>query len=626
MKSYKLNVGIILSIAAGLLTIMLPACRDGGYSAELTAIDSLLQTDPDSAWQRLCNYDTLLLRSDNDRYYYALLSAESNDKTFHEDTAENAISEAAAYFVRKNDKRKAMRSMFYKGIAYQNSSNYGPAIITLLKSIEMSDTAEHFYRGKIYNAISEIYKEVSDAPQELEYARLSLEEYQKLDSLVFIEDLQLAVGYALCRNNRFEEGINKMQQVYKAAEKRGDDEMTEAALIYMALGYLWEEDNKRAKDCLSFLYNNKFLSGEYIFLYLNSMIYTGSPSDSIEMVKNILSDELDMQENLYRYYAYRGNYKEAYLAATRALRQNDSVIEEIVHSNVSREVKKYMDEKQNKANLKIRRLNGIILWVIISVILLICLILALIWVYSVSKKKKEKDLLYSLEILTKEKSEIIEHFNKLISDKEILAKEKSEIIKRIDDLSTENENLIKEKSEIVNRVDKLTTDNKHLSEENDILKSEQIIHSNEMRGLKKKTKNFESDLISKLFGELDSLHAHYYLHGNSEKGKTILLNQLSEQIMLLREDKKILLNMEGYINNISDGLLDDVYEHARLNVHQRRLVALLCIGFSKEAVCQVMGIEMSSFYTRMNRLTKRIEGCESSRKNELLALIGREKS
>ncbi len=128
-----------------------------------------------------------------------------------------------------------------------------------------------------------------------------------------------------------------------------------------------------------------------------------------------------------------------------------------------------------------------------------------------------------------------------------------------------------------------------------------------------------------LFSELDALHAEYYLHGSSEKGKSILLNHLSDQLTFLREDEDVLQSMEGHINNISNRILEDVYVFVRLNIHQRRIVALLCMGFSKEAVCQIMGIEMSSFYTRMNRLTKRIEASGSPRSNELLLLIGRGK-
>lgn len=605
---------------------MLPGCHGTVYSDELTLIDSLLSVDPDSAWQRLSEYDTLRLQSENDRHYYALLSAEANDKTYHVDTSDRAISDAAAYFIDKGDREKAMRSLFYKGIVYQNAGKYGPAIITQLKSLEMADTANHLYRGKICNAISEIYKGVSDAPQELEYAQMSLEEYEKLDSLVFIEDMKLTYGYALCRNNRIDEGIEQMQEVYKAAMERSDEERIETALIYMALGYLWANDSEKAKDCFTFLYSteDKFSQFDvYLYLYLNAMISARAPSDSITRMANSIINYGLRQELPFRYYANNNNYQKAYEMLLEECHQNDSLYVNRIRSTVSQEVNFYMGIEQNKANLKIRELNGIINWIIVSVILLICLILTLVRVYSVSKKKKEKELLYSMEILKNEKSGIIHRFNELSSYNDALVIENEMITKRADELRVTTENLNKEKSEMISRVDKLSADNKHLLEENNALKNEQItkVSTNQGKGIK----DFESDLISKLFGELDLLHTQYYIYGNTEKGKTIILNQLSGQLTFLREDQKVLTNMEYYINSISNDLIAEVYEHTKLNGQQRRIVALLCMGFSKQAVCLIMDIEMSSFYTRMNRLTKRIGSCESPRKDELLALMGRVK-
>lgn len=607
MRRHNTIIFIIFSIAVLTAEILFSGCRETLYSTELAAIDSLLNIDPDSAWQRFTRYDISQLDNEDDRHYYALLSAEVHDKTYHEDTAKTAISEAAFYFIEKGDKEKAMRSMFYRGIIYQNSGEYGPAIISHLKSVEMTDTIDHLYRGKIFNAISEIYKSVSDAPQELKYTRLALEEYQKLDSLVFIEDLKLAYGYALCRNNKIDEGINEMHNVYEEALKRNDEERIEDALIYMGLGYLVGGLNDKAKACLSILFSNDdgfSRLKEYDYLYLDTMISAGAPHDSINWIvkKMGYSDSSTMLP--FRYYAYNNEYKLAYKTLLEELRQNELILSNRLHSSVSSEVKEHMDEEQNKVKLKISHLHNIIFWVIVSLFLLLCLILTLVKVFIISKRKREKDLLYSLEILTKEKSEIIN---------------------RIELLSYDKEKLVKENMNIRMHISKLDSDNKNLQDENDSLKREQAAYNKQTQYLQKKKGNFETDLLSKLFGELDVLHAEYYLHGSSEKGKSMLLNHLSNQLTLLREDMDILQSMEGHINNVSNGILEVVYDSVRLNIHQRRIVALLCMGFSKEAVCQIMGIEMSSFYTRMNRLTKRIEASGSPRRNELLILIGRGK-
>lgn len=607
MTGCKLNISIISGILVSLFNVFFSGCHENEYSDELFEIDFLLHANPDSAWQRISEFDTLQIHRVSDKHYYALLMAEAKDKTYREDTLEYAINEAAEYFIDRDDREKAMRSMFYKGIVYQNSEKYGLAIISHLKGIELSDTTDYLYRGKMFNAISEAYKSVSDAPQELKYAQLALDEYQKLDSLVFIEDLKLVYGYALCRNNKIDEGIGEMRRVYREAVMRNDEERIEDALIYMALGYLVGGVNDRAKACLSILFSNEDsysrLKG-YEYLYLDTMISAGAPSDSIEWIAGKIEYADSTVMLPFRYYAYKNEYKLAYKTLLEILNQNEMLFADRLHSSVSNEVEEHMEEKQRMANIKISHLHNMILWICVSLFLLVCLILALLWAFMVSRKRKEKDLLYSLEILTKEKSEIKNRMELLNSDKE---------------------KLIRENIDIKTLMGKLNSDNINLLSENNTLKNEQISTGTQEQNGTNDKRNFETDLLSKLFGELDSLHSEYYLHGNSEKGKGMILNHLSDQLTLLREDMDILHSMEGHINNVSNGILEDVYDVVSLNINQRRIVALLCMGFSKEAVCQIMGIEMSSFYTRMNRLTKRIAASGSHRSNELLAFIGRGK-
>ncbi len=313
------------------------------------------------------------------------------------------------------------------------------------------------------------------------------------------------------------------------------------------------------------------------------MIATGSPADSIELIATVISNDANFQKLPYEYYEYKKDYKQAYRGVIEVLHQNDSLFIERYHSSVSHEVKGYMDEEQAKAELRISHLNNIIVWIIISGVLLICLLVVMVRFYAVSRKKREKDLLYTLEILTKEKSEI------------------------------------------VSRIDKLNSDNKNLSDENDLLKTKYAHYIHNRQDVQENESHFESDLLSKLFCQLDGLQREYYFHGKSEQGTGRIMERLSKLVELLRENMGLLNDMEGHINRDYDGVLAQVYGAVRLNVNQRRMVALLIMGFSKEAVCQIMGIEMSSFYLRMNRLVKRIDGCRPPKQTEFLALIGRGK-
>lgn len=208
-------------------------------------------------------------------------------------------------------------------------------------------------------------------------------------------------------------------------------------------------------------------------------------------------------------------------------------------------------------------------------ILLTSLLVAIIRIYVVSKRRKEKELLYDMELLVKEKTEMTGLIGKLHDEAK--------------SLSFDNQ--------------KLLYDNYALKNEEDT----KLMH--------------ESYLIENIFKSINDLHADYYIYGNSDKVRGKLLSCLSKQIKFLREDNVILTAMEGHVNNFHSNLLSDVFGWIGLTSEQRRIVAFRCLRFSREVICNIMGLSIDNYHSRLYRLKKRIAECGSPRRDELLGLL-----
>lgn len=582
--------GVLLCMIVAAVVISGCGRKADSISGSLLEIDAMLQTDPDSAYALLEKVNVDSLAGTRDVNFYRLLTVEAQDKTFRDDTVYKEICEAAEYFDSIGDSRNAMRSLFYSGRIFQNRHEYGKAIISMLKAEEKADTTEHLYLGKIYNAISESYKEVCDAPQELKYAQMALEEYEKLDSLPFVNDAKLWLGLSLCRNHRADEGIELMTKTYSEAVASDDEFIQIGALQNLSLGYLWNQDWQHAKNCLYLLNSTQNLPSSYQDLYLICLLLNNAPADSIENTANQIIYSLSLNKVPYQYFVYKGDFEESYSAVNRQLLENDSIFTKSINSNVALAVNTYLNEKNFHNKLKIKYLNKTIIWGILLSILLISIGILCVYIYVLRKRKREKEILYSLELIRKEKFEITTQINKVNED---------------------NNNLIQENKLIGNNY-------KILSDENNILQQEILKYQGNKF-------NNGSYLLKRLFENLDLLHTDFYMHGNTEKGKNTLLNRISDQIKLLREDEKILKNIEDYVNETHDNILMDTYAVLKLNPEQRRIIALSCVNFSKESICQIMNITLPNYYTRMNRLIKRISGSSSPKKDDLMLLIHKKK-
>ena len=414
-----------ISILCALL-LALFSCREEAVSPRLAEIDALLRTDPDSAYSLLCDSTSTPLAGRRDSAMWRLLTAEARDKTFHDDTVPGEIRRASAYFRSRGDIKNLMRSLFYEGRILQNAGLHGEAVVTLLQSAEQADTtADRLYLGKIYNAIGEIYHSIGDSPQEAEYFEKAWKAYQKTDSAVFIDEAQSCYGLALCRSGRCDAGIRLMTEAYNSAKELGDTITLHLTLSNLAIGYLWADRNVPGRDCLSIIYANRQsmpMTPEYLDLFLCCLINSGSPKDSIEMVKQELVRFVG-EENLPLDYYLQMAPEKVNARLLKRLQESNHTLEEVIRSNLNNRVRIYHEDKIAKHARKIGKLEERRKWMIILSVVIVAFVCTIAYVRLLKRRQRISNLIRSVELLTAQGNHLSQLLEKTNREKEDLNQE-----------------------------------------------------------------------------------------------------------------------------------------------------------------------------------------------------------
>ena len=151
------------------------------FAVQLSSIDTLLQTRPDSAL-------TLLLDGPMDEPYYQLLLSEALYKNDYQQANREDLLDAVAYFDSIGDPFLAARAHYINGVGYYEMDSVVPACAEYLKALEIMET--HFkekelvgYKAKFmaltYTRLTSLFSNLYLHDQTIFFATRSLPYYQK---------------------------------------------------------------------------------------------------------------------------------------------------------------------------------------------------------------------------------------------------------------------------------------------------------------------------------------------------------------------------------------------------------------------------------------------------------------
>lgn len=551
-----------------LLCIMAISChRIASTDKSLEDIETLMYSYPDSAYESLKRYDRINLHTKRDFALYRLLLAEGRYKTYHPDTVDIALTDAAEYFKSADENVRAVRTLFCKAEIYRENGEIGKGICVSEEALSLIDTvAEPFQAGRLHYQISELYNAVWNGPQQLFHAEKAMDYFMKADTLDFLTDARLWYGNSLSQMNRNKEGVNILEQLLEEVSGNNDTVAVCQVLSYLGNAYMWERDYRNGYSAfrrLQILQADQMEKRD-MQLLLWSAIESKVPDKEIEAIADLLRLYYGGDSLIEEYFVRKGDYRNAYtLLKNETEELNDTYVNLLRDTSREYVVMSHQD-KLNAADARVSSMKIIIiLTIIIGVISLVLLIVfALFYI----QKKNNR-----IEKLLGRVSRTVSVAKEMRTQRNLLRQERDGIIE----------------------------ENKRLS-----------AHSSPAT---------VSDFLHSL---IDVLNSHYEAYYSNQEEKGVLLKNMREKIDILREDKDLLNQMEEIINNDTAGLLEDVFESLkRFGDPQRRLVCFLYLGLSTEAICAIFDITPTNYYNRKSRLMTKLHTSLSKRRNELIELL-----
>lgn len=466
----------ILFISLTFLLTVASCGRQYGAGARLAdglaAIDSLLQTDPDSAYTLLERYERSRLVTHRDSAMFRLLWAEGRDKTFRDDTVADEITRTVDFFRKDGDRHNLMRSLYYLGRIRQNAKSYGAAIIAFQEGVENADSTELLYRGKIHTAASETASAIDDWPRMEEESRKALECYIRLDSTIFIREAKLWYTSALAQNNKTDSSLNILHSLYKEVSDNGDIAFIDTVASHLANTYLWRKNFHEAGKYLKAIYereNGINMQLRDLNFLLWSMMNDHAPQDSIDLLAEKIADKYGKEKVWYEYYASVNDYPGAYNALLCDHNSLDSMYGDKVRDNTIYLINQSQESRIAIARLELKLEKERRFRIIVTGLILVGILIVFFVRKAQRDKRKIKDLLASVSVVSRENNELqkaatveVPLLKKIISSLDLLyseyyrtnEKERKGILGKMGeaiDRLRNDENLLKELEMEINR-------------------------------------------------------------------------------------------------------------------------------------------------------------------------------
>lgn len=395
---------ILLPILISIL--FLPFCfctKERYYDPELLAIDTLLQTRPDSAYIRLEQFDTKRLTHKSDSALYALLNAEARYKNYIDDTASSTLKKAEEFFRSEKDSYNLMRTLYYKGLICQNKGSNGEALVAFDEALENADNSHPLYKGKIYSAIGHTGNSMHDNKLEKSAAIEAWTLFKKIDSIPFIQDAQLIVGLCLVRDQKLE-GIEMIKEVVKQTEETGDTAINEEAISYLATAYLLYNNYRAAKNTLQYLFDRsggKRMTPKDKNLLLWAMVEDNAPLDSLSCLAQIIKEESGEENVTYEFYEATGDYKKAFISLRKEHKSHERQYARDASSDANFIRNLAKEERLSTALKDLNTSRQTIIWMIATLVSSLLLVGTVISLIIIRKNNRIKTLIDKMGILNK---------------------------------------------------------------------------------------------------------------------------------------------------------------------------------------------------------------------------------
>lgn len=541
--------------------------------------ENIMEDNPDSALVLLDNVDSESLGS-SDYPYFALLYTQARIKTGEPVFSDSLVDAAFAGLKDVKSGNWSIRAYFYKGMVLYDSGHEREAMRYFLKSYELAKKSNDWYWiAKSSEMISDTFFNVYNYTEAEKYSKEAIVNFGKSGRIS-------NQRYAICDlatiylNSDIERAVCLLDSLWNVCnmEQPRDSALLDYIRYPRAIAYVNSEKSEDISAGQLAILDNDFSRESAIEnVIVKSRIL--SLQDSLKSVKILLDGadayDLDKGERAHLMYASymnaknSGNYEHA-VSLTDSLLQLQSLIAENILSESMAGVQRdfYFEEavieKNKSKELKLILYSaGTIALLVIAAIILI---------------NRQRSKLYRMEleaniaelIHLKEKNDL------MVKEKVILTREKESMTATIEDLSGK----LNEKSAL-------------------ILQNSKAIEY----------------LFKDRWKILNSLFNEYFNLSESDKLKTVILNDIEKELKNL-QTKKSIAHIEEMVNRYMGEIMSKLRnECKKLNEDDYTFISLVYAGFSVRTICLLMKIKYKLFYLKRERLIKRIAASDAPDKD-----------
>lgn len=584
----------LLILVSCLLICSLASCEYDTDRRQLAYIDTIMETNPDSALSLISNISPGELSSDN-LAYYSLLFTQAQFKNYIQVSSDSLIQFAYGKYCNSSSKDLRKRACFYNSRVALNAGRFPAAMGDAVVAYELAKEADDpYWMAKTAELISDIFNDTYNYEQAEIYEKQAIDCYLKAGKIANHR-------YALCdlamnyrNDNRPKEAMFIVDSLYNVVGK--ELPIDSALLDYISWVYvanLFDYEKNDSVDKVIGKIASDFGANELLIeKSILSSFHAGE--DSMDIGRdNILDESLEKAKNIrdsakilyavYQHQLLNENYKRAALLGDSLIILQSMIASDMLKESVTGVQRDFYTSEAVRYEQKTKFLLFILIGILIVAIVFITLIYR-IYHLKIIAKNTEIEAWYSEVKLKKEQA------NMILNENSLLLSQLRKKVKKVETLTSELNN------------------NSYMI---DSLRKELEDKSN--RELK--YASLVEDLFTEQWSTLNKLFDRYFEMGDTEIGRTTIFNEIKHEIESLRKPKNL-----HQIEKTVDKHLGSIMSLLRsecdfLDEKEFVYMSLIYAGFSVRSVCLLIDIKYRKFYSYRTHILKEIAKSEAPHKD-----------
>ena len=530
----------ILGYILFVLLICISCNRSTAFSAFLLAIEEIMETDADSAYNCLLSFsDSVDGMTDEERMGYYVLLADASNKLYKPLPSDTILNDVVDYYDSHGTLNQRMKSRYLLGCRLRDDGDTPAAIRYYQEAVEHADTmdvdCDYVTLFSIYGQMAELfylqYLEEKAIDAYREYSRYAL---KAGDTYNFIRGIEFQMQPYFLLNDTIKV-LELTDSVYNLYTQNGMPDKASRVFYKSMYIHLDKGEYQKAKSQMDefeknsgLFENNRLTDPHYIrYYYAKGLYYLGvSKPDSAELFFRMLiptDNKYDAYEGLTSLYRSLSNTDSTLKYSELRDNEFDRIFKGMQSDGVRQVSAMYNYDKlehQKEIYLMESVRSHFIIWIVLFVFLILLLLASIGFIIYRKNKKNEMEIikmrfintLLSMDKLKADLNDLTLAYNELTNTSSINER-------KLVDLK----NIINAKQEEIEYIEKVAVEYKNkyqdLTQENglDKFRGSNIIHSIRMMYNSPNSKDvFVKNEESRLLKELKSCLPVFYHKINNE--------------------------------------------------------------------------------------------------------------